>query len=73
MGVYVIIINDRHLDVDVLLYSDREEAVDTARDLAKTACSAKEDYEELKTGGGIFFAKYSCEGDYIRVIERTVG
>lgn len=70
--VYVIIIEDRHSDVEVEVWSDRGLAIDRARELAKKYCRHEEDYEEQEIDGWEFMAVYSCESDCCRVIKSEV-
>lgn len=73
MKIYVVIVQDRHSDIEIKLFANKEQAIDKARQLAHEYCSHKEDYEEdLECRGWVFFVRYSCEGDNIRVIEKTL-
>lgn len=71
--IYVVIHEDRHTDVQVQPYRDRDEAIAAARAIL-------DDYdgqeEELLTGmgddGWILFGTYSTEDDCVRVVEREL-
>lgn len=70
--MYVILIEDRHCDVEVKLHNDKEGAICRARSLAKDYCRHPEDYEELEEldlEGCLFYAIYCCEGDCVSVQE----
>lgn len=71
MKIYIVIISDRHSDTEVRPFYNPNEAVTAARDLAKSYCRYKEDYEEEQLGrdiGWLFYATYSCEGDHVHVV-----
>ena len=70
--IYIVIIEDRHTDVKVKPFYDKERAINHARELAKGYCDYEEDYEEHDYGkddGWLFYAQYSCESDSVRVVE----
>lgn len=46
MILYLVIIEDRHTDVEVIPYLDGGLAVAAARQIAKQMCRNEEDYEE---------------------------
>jgi len=67
---YVVLTEDRHIDVQVDLFSEKDVAIDFARSEAKEYCKYPEDYQEEQEErypGWLFYAQYSCEGS-IRVI-----
>lgn len=72
MKVYILIINDRHSDIDVEVFSDKEKSITQAKALAKKYCRHEDDYEERKVADWIFYAQYSCEGNSITVLEKEV-
>lgn len=74
MTIYVIIIEDRHTDVEVLAYTRLEAAIREAKKQATDLCRFPEDYEENDTGapGWKFYARYSCEGGSVHVVEVEV-
>ena len=67
--IYIVIIEDRHTDVVVLAYKNKEEAIEAGKKMAKDYCGREEDYEEHQIEGWLFHAKYSCEGDSVTVQE----
>jgi hypothetical protein len=71
VNVYVVVINDRHADLDVEVYTKPEIAIERARSWAKQAINPDypEDYQEQTIPGWLFYAKYSPEDDYVRVHE----
>ena len=76
--VYVVILEDRHLDVGVFVFSNKDKAIDWARIEARKCCHHEADYKEtevtsrMQLDGWVFAADYSCEGDCIRVVEREI-
>jgi hypothetical protein len=71
-SVFVVVVEDRHADVDVEVWTDREAAINRGRELAKKYCRHPDDYEEEQIADWLFYARYSCEDDSIRVIERPI-
>ncbi len=70
--IYVVINENRHYDVEVDAFHEKDEAIDFARATAKERCHYDEDYDESETeepdkGGIVFMATYSCEGDQVTV------
>lgn len=72
MKVWVVIIQDRHSDVNIEVYDTISTAVHRAEELAKQHCRHPEDYKELKIADWAFHATYSCEGDCVTVLEKEV-
>jgi len=70
--VYVVVIEDRHCDTSVEVWTDREAAIASARALAKEYCRHQDDYHEETIQGWEFYVRYSCEGDSTRVVKTTV-
>jgi len=72
MKIYLVIIEDRHTDVDVIPFLDEKMAVDYAKAAALAYCHDPEDFEEEDIEGWLYYARYSSEGDCVRVIESEV-
>jgi len=73
MRLYVAIWEDRHTDTTAHLFSDKDKAIEWARDVAEENCHFPEDYsEENCPKEWIFNVVYSCENDNIRVVECEV-
>ena len=70
--VWVVLIEDRHSDVDALPFSTEEAAAAKARD------SVPEDAEEgqltdgMRKSGWVLYLPYGSEGDCVRVVKRTM-
>ena len=71
MKIYLVIHEDRHTDVEVEAFSDKEKSIEYARKRAKSCVHEDylEDYQESDILGWLFFASYSGVGDSVRVIE----
>jgi hypothetical protein len=72
MELYVALLYDRHTDEEIHLFTERQVAIDYARQWARASRSFdEEDFEEREDEDGGYSATYSCEGDWVRV-ERVV-
>jgi len=74
MKIYLVINEDRHCDVGVYPYYDKEKAIERAKSIADDGCRGyQEDIEidncEGDKDGWIINIIYSCEGDKVRVEE----
>lgn len=68
MNVYAVLLEDRHTDVHVEVFADRDEAIERARTLAKENARFPDDYKEETIEGWEFYCRYSCEDDSTRVV-----
>lgn len=71
MKVYVVVLEERHIGVDVSVFSDLDEANIAAWGAAEEYCSREEDIEDLGNGD-LAAIKFSEEGGYVHVVEREV-
>ncbi len=71
MEIYNLIIEDRHCDVEVRSFRNREKAIEICKKMAKLLNTQREDMEENIVKGCEFFITYSCEGDYAYV-QKTI-
>lgn len=69
MEIYNVIIEDRHNDVTVRSFFNRERAIEIAKETAFSLNRNKENLKEDIIKGWEFYIEYSCEGDYIHVIK----
>jgi hypothetical protein len=70
--VFLVIIEDRHTDVTVHPFSDAGVAIEEAKRVAEEYGRENDYYEEHDYGkddGWLFFARYTGEGDSVRVVE----
>lgn len=75
MEIYIVVVEDRHTDVEVHPFTDKEKAISKAKRVAKEYCRHEEDYKEHDYGkdvGWLFYAQYSCESDNVRVVTTTL-
>lgn len=78
-GIYVVVIDDRHVDLDVELYADFETAITAAENAMREIVAHPEhiDWPEPVTeaaliAGGEWRAQYQAERDNVRVIAREL-
>ena len=68
--VYLVIINDRHDDIEIKPFICERTAIKKAKELAKERTKRPEDYKEMScyySKKWLFFAEYSCEFDFVGV------
>ncbi len=70
--IYLIIVEDRHIDVQVTPHTNKDTAIKAARVAAVLYCKGKDDYKEHDIDGWLFCAVYSPEGDRVRVISEEL-
>jgi len=75
MEIYIVVVEDRHTDIEVHPFTDKNKAISEAKRVAKEYCRNEEYYEEQDLGedvGFLFYAQYSCESDNVRVVTTTL-
>lgn len=73
MKIYVAIIEDRHTDPYVELFTTPEAAIEYAKEEAlKGARGDASQVKEEPIEGWLYHANFSCEGDHVRVLEKEV-
>jgi len=77
MDVFIVIIEDRHFDTQVLIFSGEVAAVEHAKAVVEECGLYPEDISEELTdlmteSGWLYHATYSCESDSVRVERKTV-
>ena len=74
--VYVAIWGDRHSDVSVRVFSSAELAVEWAknevREMDRFGDLDEKMTEGMQKAGWLYYGRYSCEGDCIRVVSCVV-
>lgn len=75
--VYVVMMDDRHIDPTAALFSNRESAIAWARNAARANTRSPDDLDETLTEaqrreGWLYYACYSGEGDCVWVYPSTV-
>jgi len=79
MDIWIVLVEDRHADVDALPFSSEERAIGEARAQvegnARHPESIKWDAQmttAARRDGWVFYVPYSEEGDHVRVVKRTM-
>lgn len=72
MKVYALIIDDRHSDTDVQVFSTPESAVDAANAIATEYALRPEDIQGENYDGFLLWIRYGVEGDHVAVLEREL-
>ena len=69
MEIFIAICEDRHIDIDVKVFSAEEKAIEYCKEFIPERYSMEIQLltEEMKHAGWIFFAVYGVEGDNVRV------
>lgn len=70
--MFVVIIEDRHADVEVELWTSKAKAVARAHQLANGNATHPEQIEAQTADWCVLYLRYSYEGDCITVVEREV-
>ncbi len=75
--VYVVIINDRHEDIDAEVFSTKEAAISRAKEVVADwkmgdGYDDDDDDDSVAEGDTIFYERYSPEDDYVCVIKRSL-
>ncbi len=71
MKLYLVILEDRHVDVLVYPYLDKDKAIARAKELACEMAAHHPEYphQEEEISGWLYYAQYGSESDCVRVIE----
>ena len=74
MDVWIVLIEDRHSDVEALPFSSEERAVEYARVMGERSDGAQpaELTPGMRQDGWVLYVPYGTEGDDIRVVKRTM-
>jgi len=68
-ALFAVIVEDRHCDVQVEVWDNKKAAVARAKSIAHEYCRYDDDYAEEQIADWIFYARYSCESDSVRVVQ----
>lgn len=69
MEIYNVIIEDRHYNVEVLSFRNRDAAIEIAKDIAKERNTYPEDLKEEVIESYEYYVEYSCENDCVSVVK----
>lgn len=72
MKAYVLIIDDRHCDTDVRVFTTAEAAVGAANAIATEYARSPSEIEGEAYDGSLVWIRYGVEGDHVAVVEREV-
>lgn len=72
MKVWIVTHNDRHADPELYVYSVREKAIAFAKSRAREFDRFGDLDESNTCADWLYYATYSCEGDYLKVEEKEV-
>jgi len=72
MDIWIVLIEDRHADVEALPFSSEERAIVVARDNAPDDAEPEPLNDAMRKDGWVFCLPYGSEGDCVRVVKRTL-
>jgi hypothetical protein len=72
MRLYVVMIDDRHIDREPYVFDTPEAAIAAARQIAEDHAAHPEPREEETIEGWLFYLRYGVEGDAVWVVEKTL-
>lgn len=72
MKVYLVIVKDRHCDLGVDVFASEDDAIERCENIAIEYCRHDEDLKQVDVPGTLLHIKYSCENDYVEVLEREI-
>ena len=70
--IYVVLVSDRHSDIQVELFNDLDKAIGYAMSQVEELSNGKYTIDTKRIPGRIWFCRYSIEGDYVCIMERSV-
>jgi hypothetical protein len=69
---WIVLVEDRHSDVDALPFSTEEEAIAKARDLVPEDAEEEELTTAARRDDWVLLLSYGTEDDCVRVVKRTM-
>ena len=69
---WIVLVEDRHADVDALPFSSEERAIEHARTAAPDDAESEHLTDGMRKDGWVFYLPYGPEGDCVRVVKRTM-
>ena len=77
MTVYVVVVEDRHVDVEFEVFTDQEAAIAYAREQAEAGAAAVWHREVVEHNpdaveGRLYYATYSVEDDCVWVVPKVL-
>ena len=72
MEIWIVLIEDRHADVEALPFGSEEKAFTAARKAAPDDATDGDLNPAMRVDGWVLYLPYGTEGDSVRVIKRTL-
>ena len=70
MNIWIVLIEDRHADVEVRPFSSEERAAGYA--MSQVADTPADLNDAMRKDGWVLYLPYGSEGDCVRVVKRTL-
>jgi hypothetical protein len=71
--IWIVLIQDRHADVEALPFTSEAAALAQARDSVPDDATGGEDLNDaMRRDGWVLYLPYGTEGDRVRVVRRTM-
>jgi hypothetical protein len=70
--IWIVLIEDRHADVEALPFSTEEAAFAEARDSVPEFAEEEHLTPDMRKHGWVLLLSYGTEGDCVRVVKRTM-
>jgi hypothetical protein len=70
--VWIVLVEDRHSDVDALPFSTEEGAFAKARDSVPDDAGEEPLTDGMRKSGWVLYLPYGAEGDCVRVVKRVM-
>jgi len=67
MEIFTAICEDRHVDTHVRVFDTLDKAITYAKKFIGNNTRHSEDIQKSDVDGWLYYATYSCEGDFVRV------
>ena len=72
MDTWIVLVEDRHDNVDARPFSSEEQAVEYARSQVDDTDLPKDLNNAMRRDGWVLYVPYGTEGDCVRVVKRTM-
>lgn len=72
MEVWIVLVEDRHSDVDARPFSSEGRAAEYARSQVDDTDLPDELNDAMRRDGWVLYIPYGTEGDHVRVVKRTM-
>ena len=72
MDTWIVLIEDRHSEVDARPFSSEERAIEYARSQVDDTDLPADLNDAMRSDGWVLYVPYGTEGDCVRVVKRTM-